>query len=87
MAETARQAMDRVTRSFLESIRDDIEPDCTLSPPHDLVPNICVKLAGEWVTYRRTDERGHLVVAKPGSACEWTYEPTDGELIPWSTPF
>lgn len=67
--------------------RRNDEEGCTLSPPHDLLRNSCVKLAGEWVVFRRLDDRGHLVVSKPGSCAEWTYEPSYGETFLTCEPF
>lgn len=83
-AETPEQAAQRVTTHILDAV---LEPGCTLSPPHDLLPNRCVKVAGEWVVFKRLDENGHLVVAKAGSCIEWTYEPTAGETFISAEPF
>lgn len=82
--ESAHDAAMRVAQSVLD---EALEPGSTPSPPHDLLPNTCVKVAGEWVVFRRLDDRGHLVVGRPGTVIEWTYEPTDGELILSAEPF
>lgn len=82
--ETPAEAAQRVATHLLDQI---LEPGCTLSPAHDLLPNRCIKAAGEWVVFDGLDEDGHLVLRRAGSPIAWTYEPTDGEVFVSCEPF
>lgn len=83
-AETPDEAMQRASTHLLDQI---LEPGCTLSPPHDLLPNRCVKVDDQWVVFRRLDEDGRMVVTKAGSCAEWTYTPEPHELVMTAEPF
>ena len=82
-----RRVVERIVSEDEDGQPRQDEVGCTLSPPHDLLRNSCVKVAGEWCVFKRLDERGHLVVAKPGTCAEWTYEPTYGETFLTAEPF
>lgn len=81
--ETPREAMDRAATHLLDKI---LEPGCTLSPPHDLLENTCVRVDDEWLVFRRMDEEGRMVLSRAGSACEWTHVP-DQAVYVTATPF